>query len=63
MNQQPLNRFSVRLHHRSGKTPGRIEVKATCAEQAPQVAIEQTIEISYPNSKPADWVVDGVTPL
>lgn len=63
MNQQPLNPFTVRLHHRCGRPTGRIEVKATCAEHAQQVAVEQAIEVSYPNSKPADWVVDGVTPV
>lgn len=55
-----LKDFTVRLHRRGGKTVGHIDVKATCAKHAERVAVEQTIEVSYPKSKPGNWVVDGV---
>lgn len=60
MSNPKLKPFTVRLHRRGGKTTGRIEVQATCAENAKRVAVAQTIEVSYPKSKPANWVVDGV---
>lgn len=60
MSGQILKTFMVQLHRRRGNTRGRIEVKATCPEHARRVAVAQTIEVSYPKSKPANWVVDGV---
>ncbi len=60
MNAPVLKRFTVRLHRRGGKTTGRIEVDARCEKHAQRVAIEQTIAVSFPKSKPSQWVVDGV---
>lgn len=61
MSGPTLKPFSVQLHRRGGKTTGRIEVQATCAKHAERVAVEQVIEVSFPGSKPGNWVVDGVT--
>lgn len=55
-----LKAFTVQLHRRGGKTTGRIEVQANCAKHAERVAVAQTIEVSFPKSKPGQWVVDGV---
>lgn len=55
-----LKRFTVQLHRRGGNTKVRIEVQATCEKNAERVAVAQTIEVSFPGSKPANWVVDGV---
>lgn len=55
-----LKPYRVKLHRRGGKTSGHVNVQATCAEHAKRVAVKQTIEVSYPNSKPANWVVDEV---
>ncbi len=60
MNQPVLKLFSVQLHRRGGKTTGRIEVQARCEKHAQRVAIEQTIAVSFPKSKPSQWVVTGV---
>lgn len=55
-----LKPFTVQLHRRGGKTKGRIEVQATCDKHAGRVAVAQTIEVSFPKSKPGDWVVTNV---
>lgn len=55
-----LKPFTVQLHRRGGKTTGRIEVQARCEKHAQRVAIDQTIAVSYPKSKPSAWVVDKV---
>lgn len=55
-----LKDFAVQLHRRGGKTKGRINVKATCEKHAERVAVAQTIEVSFPKSKPGDWIVTGV---
>lgn len=60
MSGPALKAFTVQLHRRGGKTKGRIEVQATCAEHAARVAVAQTIEVSFPQSKPGNWVVDLV---
>lgn len=60
MNAPALKPFTVQLHRRGGKTTGRIEVMARCEKHAERVAVEQTIEVSYPKSKPAAWIVDKV---
>lgn len=60
MNGPVLKDFTVRLHRRGGKTTGRVSVKATCEKHAERVAVEQVIDVSFPTSKPANWVVDGV---
>lgn len=57
---EKLLRFTVRLHRRGGKTTGRVEVSASSSKHAERVAVAQVIEVSFPNSKPANWVVDGV---
>lgn len=58
-----LKPFSVSLHRKGGKTKGRIEVQATCEKHAGRVAVAQTIAISFPKSKPAQWVVTVVETL
>jgi hypothetical protein len=55
-----LKKFVVQLHRRAGKTKGRIEVQANSAKHAERVAVAQTIEVSFPGSKPGNWVVDSV---
>lgn len=57
---EKLKSYRVLLHRRGGKTRGRIDVMATCPEHAQRVAVKQIIEVSYPSSKPGNWVVDGV---
>lgn len=57
-----LKPFTVRLHNPSEDIKGRIAVQATDHEHAEAVAVAQTIEISYPKSRPEQWVVDGVKP-
>lgn len=55
-----LKAYRVQLHRRGGKFKGHIDVQATCAKHAERVAVAQTIEVSFPKSKPGQWVVDGV---
>lgn len=55
-----LKPYTVRLH--TARVRGRIHVQATCPVHAGAVAVAQTIEISYPKSRPEQWVVDGVKP-
>ena len=55
-----LKSFTVRLHNPSEDVCGRIQVQATCPIHARQVAVDQTIEISYPESQAEQWVVDRV---
>lgn len=54
-----LKPYAVRLH--TARVRGRIEVHATCEKHAGRVAIAQTIDVSFPKSKPAQWAVDSVT--
>jgi len=60
MNGPELKPFRVELHRRGGRYKGHIDVQATCAKHAERVAVAQTIEVSFPKSKPGQWVVDGV---
>lgn len=60
MNDPVLKPFTVQLHRRGGKTRGRIAVQATCEKHAERVAVEQVIAVSFPDSKPANWVVTSV---
>lgn len=55
--------YRVDLHRRGGKTRGHVEVKARSVQHAGRVAVEQTIAVSYPKSKPGNWVVTKVTEL
>lgn len=55
-----LKAFTVHLHRRGGKTKGRIEVQARCEKHAERVAVDQTIAVSFPKSKPSAWVVTKV---
>lgn len=55
-----LHPFTVRLHNDSEDIKGRIAVQATDAAHAGQVAVAQTVDISYPESKAEQWVVTGV---
>lgn len=55
-----LKAFTVQLHRRGGKTKGRIEVQARCEKHAERVAVDQTIAVSFPKSKPSAWVVTKV---
>lgn len=52
--------FTVQLHRRGSNTKGRIEVMANGPAHAEQVAVAQAIEISFPNSQPAQWIVTKV---
>ena len=60
MNAPILKAFRVTLHRRGGTTTGHIDVQARCEKHAERVAIDQTIAVSYPKSKPSRWVVDAV---
>lgn len=60
MSGPALKAFTVQLRRRGGNTRGRIEVQATCAKHAERVAVAQVIEVSFPKSKPAQWLVDSV---
>jgi len=35
-------------------------VQRTCAKHGERVAVAQVIEVSFPKSKPAQWLVDSV---
>ena len=63
MSAQVLKGFVVQLHRRGGNTKGRIEVQATCVKHAERVAVAQTIEVSFPKSRPRQWIVDSVQEL
>jgi len=52
-----LTPYTVRLRHEAADITGRIAVRAESAERAGPVAIAQAIDISYPESVPAEWVV------
>jgi hypothetical protein len=49
--------YTVRMRHKIADITGRIAVHAENVEQARKIAIEQAIDISYPESSAADWVV------
>ena len=57
-----LSSYKVHLHRRGGgsETRGHVTVQASSPVHAMGVAVTQTIEVSFPKSKPADWVVDWV---
>lgn len=55
-----LKPFTVYLRRRGGRTRGRIEVQAAEQSHAERVAKAQLIEVSYPKSKPAQWIVTSV---
>lgn len=63
MNAPVLKPFKVHLHRRGGKTKGHVRVNARCEKHAERVAVEQTIAVSFPKSKPGNWVVDKVEDL
>ena len=58
-----LKPFRVYLRRRGGNTRGRVDVQATCEQHAERTAVKQTIEVSYPKSKPANWIVTSVEVL
>ncbi|CAM8627408.1 hypothetical protein MCEMSHM24_02723 [Comamonadaceae bacterium] len=60
MSTEKLYPFTVQLHRRGGKTKGRIEVMARSDKHAERVAVDQTIAVSFPKSKPAQWIVTKV---
>jgi hypothetical protein len=60
MSAGALTAYRVQLHRRGGKFKGHVDVQATCEKHAERVAVKQVIEVSYPKSKPGQWVVDGV---
>lgn len=62
-NPELLKFFCVDLHRRGGKTYGRVNVLARCDKHAARVAVDQTIAVSYPKSRPAQWIVTKVTAL
>jgi hypothetical protein len=64
MNTSPkLRKFRVYLHRIGGRTSGHITVDATCESHAGRVAVRQNIDVSFPNSKPADWIVTSTEEL
>jgi hypothetical protein len=63
MNGAVLKFYSVELHRRGGKTTGRVNVRARGDKHAARVAVDQTIAVSYPKSKPSDWIVTKVSPI
>jgi hypothetical protein len=60
MTTEKLAFYKVQLHRLGGKTKGCVTVQARSEQHAGRVAVEQTIEVSFPKSKKADWVVDSV---
>ena len=60
MTETLLKPFTVQLHRRGGKTTGRIDVQARCEKHAERVAVDQTIAVSFPKSKPSQWIVTKV---
>lgn len=58
-----LKPFRVYLRRRGGRTRGRIDVQANCQKHAERVAVAQLIEVSYPKSKPSNWLVTSVEVL
>lgn len=55
-----LRAYTVHLRRRGGETQGRIEVQAASVPHAERVAVRQNIEVSFPKSKPANWIVTSV---
>lgn len=55
-----LQSYRVRLHRRGGKFNGHVDVQAFSEKHAERVAVKQVIEVSFPKSKPAQWLVDSV---
>lgn len=60
MSAPALKGYRVKLHRRGGRYRGHIDVQASSDTHAERVAVKQVIEVSFPKSKPAQWVVDGV---
>ena len=60
MNDPILKPYKVYLHRRGGKTYGHVTVQARSPLHAERLAVEQTIAVSFPKSKPAQWIVTGV---
>lgn len=63
MNAPVLKPYRVHLHRRGGKTKGRLDVQAQSAKHAERVAVEQTIAVSFPDSKRSNWIVTQVEAL
>jgi hypothetical protein len=57
MSGQKLKPYTVYLRRRGGNTKGRVEVMATCDSHAAKCGVKSTIAVSYPKTKPADWIV------
>jgi hypothetical protein len=55
-----LKPYKVTLHRRGGRASGRIDVQACSAQHAERVAVAQVIAVSYPDSKPSNWIVTNV---
>lgn len=63
MTDKVLKDFRVFLRRRGGNTRGRVEVKGSSPSHAGRVGVKQTIENSFPKSKPSDWLVTSVEEL
>jgi hypothetical protein len=54
------DRYRVFLRRTRGNTAGRVDVLAHNEEEAGAKAVAQVIEVSYPDTTPAQWEVTGV---
>lgn len=63
MNNPKLKPFRVFMRRRAGRTQGRIDVMATCQNNAERVAVAQNIKVSHPKTKPGQWIVTSVQVL
>ena len=57
MTIKKLKPYTVYIRRKGGNTKGRIEVMAKSEKHSHRVAICQLIEVSYPKTKPSNWLV------
>lgn len=55
--EKKLKAYTVYIRRKGGNTKGRIEVMASCESHSHRVAIRQLIDVSYPKTKPGNWIV------
>jgi hypothetical protein len=63
MSGQKLKTYRVYMRRRGGRTRGRVDVLAGSRGHAERVGVKQCIETSYPDTKPAQWIVTLVEEL
>lgn len=52
-----VKKFKVYARRRGGSTRGYVTVDARSPSHAERVGVKQLIEVSFPKTKPSQWIV------